>query len=184
MALRTLGTNTTTSLVALSAWASSLLNADIANFANGIMDDLVFGSVLGIGPSGVSAVLATGSTHANATLDTLVAVSGPGLAQIQVTDLVLGIGIVPGTFVAAKPSGTSVTLSQAATGNSAGVRVAFARPSPDALGDISREGRLFVPNRGVLKLLPGDIVALDNIGFPYLIPGNSIGYAGSQWNLV
>lgn len=151
---------------------------------NGLMDDLVFGSVLGQPQSGTKAVLATGSTHASTTLDTLVAVSGPGLAQIQVGDLVLGAGIVPGTFVSAKPSGMSVTLSQAATGNAAGVRVAFARATAANGISISRDGRLFVPNRGVLKILPGDIIALDNLGFPYLVPGTSIGYAGSLWTLV
>jgi hypothetical protein len=185
MALRTLGTNSTTSLVALSAWATSLTNADFANMADAITDDLQFGTVLGQPQAGVKAVLATGSTHASTLLDTLVAVSGPGLAQIQVGDLVLGAGVVPGTFVAAKPTGTSVTLSQAATGNAAGVRVAFARfVAGTGSGDITRDGRLFVPNRGILKVLPGDIIAIDNIGFPYLVPATSIGYAGSLWNLT
>jgi hypothetical protein len=185
MALRSLGTNANNSLVALSAWSSALANADFANIENAIIDDLIFGSVLGQPQSGVKAVLATGSTHANTTLDTLAAVSGPGLAQIQVGDLALGAGIVPGTFVSAKPTGTSVTLSQAATGNAAGVRVAFARVVASiGGGDLSRDGRLFVPNRGILKILPGDIIAVDNIGFPYLVPATSIGYAGSVWTLT
>lgn len=184
MALKTLGTNTTTSLVALPAWAASLAAADLANISNGIVDDLIFGAVLSQAGSGVKAILTTGTTHASTTLDTLVAVSGPPLSQIDVGDLVIGIGIVPGTYVSAIPSGTSVTLSQAATGNSAGVRVAFARAAASIPGDLSIEGRLLVPNRGILKVLPGDIVALDNTGFPHLVSANSIAYAGSQWTLT
>lgn len=184
MALRTIGTKTTTSLVALPAWAASLAAADFANIASGIVDDMVFGAVLGQPQSGVKAVLATGSTHTSTTLDTLAAVSGPPLSQIQVGDLAIGIGIVPGTFIQQLVSGTSVFLSQAATATAAGVRVAFVRATAAIPGDLSIEGRLFVPNRGILKVLAGDIVAVDNTGFPYVISANSVAYAGSQWNLV
>lgn len=183
MALQTIGTKSATSLVALSAWSSALSAADLANIALGITDDLNFGAVLGQPGSGAKVVLATGSTHTNTTLDTLVAISGAPLSQIQVGDLVLGVGVVPGTFVAAIPSASSVTLSQAATA-SASVRIAIVRLGMTFSGDLSRDGRLFVPNRGVLKVLPGDIIALDNIGFPYLIPANAIGYAGSLWTLT
>lgn len=185
MALRTIGTKAATSLVCLTSWATSISYADLASISNAITDDTIFGAVLGQPQSGVKAVLATGSTHANTTLDTLAGVSGPPLSQILVGDLVLGAGIVPGTFVSIPPGGgTSVTLSQAATGNAAGVRVAFARAAATILGDLSRNAQLFFPNRGILKILPGDIIAVDNLGFPYLIPGNTIGYAGSLWTLT
>lgn len=184
MALRTIGTNATTSLVALPAWSAALAATDLANIAAAITDDLNFGAVLGQPGSGVKAVLATGSTHTNTTLDTLAAVSGAPLSQIQVGDLVLGAGIVPGTFVSIVNSATAVTLSQAATATAAAVRIAIVRQAMTVPGALQRDGRLFVPNRGILKVLPGDIVAVDNLGFPYLIPGNAIAYAGSLWTLT
>jgi len=41
-------------------------------------------------------------------------------------------------------------------------------------GAFSRAGLLYVPNRGVLKVLPGDWVAVDPAGWPVLISGASI----------
>jgi hypothetical protein len=56
---------------------------------------------------------------------------------------------------------------------------AFARIVP---GAFNRQGLLFVPNRGVLKVLPGDYVAVDtNSGWPILISGNVIGRGGTPW---
>lgn len=42
-------------------------------------------------------------------------------------------------------------------------------------GSYSRNGLLFVPNRGVLKILPGDWVGVDGAGWPILVSGNIIG---------
>jgi hypothetical protein len=41
-------------------------------------------------------------------------------------------------------------------------------------------GLLYVPNRGVLKVLPGDYVAYDPNGWPILVSANSI--AGTGWD--
>lgn len=41
-------------------------------------------------------------------------------------------------------------------------------------------GKLYVPNRGVLKVLPGDYVFYDPNGWPILVSANSI--AGSGWS--
>ncbi len=43
-------------------------------------------------------------------------------------------------------------------------------PSQPLPGAFSRMGLLYVPNRGVLKLLDGDWAAYSPSGFPYLIP--------------
>ena len=40
-------------------------------------------------------------------------------------------------------------------------------------------GQLFIPNRGVLLVRPGDWVAVDNQGWPILVSANSI--ANSTW---
>lgn len=46
-------------------------------------------------------------------------------------------------------------------------------------GSFSLQGLLYVPNRGVLKVLPGDYVGVDPNGWPILVSKNSI--AGSGW---
>jgi hypothetical protein len=46
--------------------------------------------------------------------------------------------------------------------------------------DAYHSGRLFIPNRGVLKVLPGDYVFYDPNGWPILVSANSI--AGSGWS--
>jgi len=40
-------------------------------------------------------------------------------------------------------------------------------------------GLLYVPNRGVLKVLPGDFVGVDGNGWPILVSANSAG--GASW---
>lgn len=187
MALHTLGTTGSTVLNAVTfnppqavgqGAASSILSpADLAAIAAGIMGDGRFAA------SKPTAVLATGSTHSNTALDTLVAVAGPGLAAIAVGFFVLGVGIVPGTIVIAKPTPTSVTLSQAATATANNVRVGFAPPSAQG-GRFSFNGQVEIPGRGILMVKPGDVVAIDNTGWPILVSAAAIAYPGSLWSFV
>lgn len=185
MALHTLGTNATTSLNCLPAWAATLAAADVAAIAQSIVNDFELAAVLGQS-AGQTCITATGTTHSTTTLDTLVARAGsPPLTQINVGDLVLGVGITPGTYVAAKPSGTSVTLSQAATASASGVAILFSRLSgPPPMGVELGSQQLVVPNRGILKILPGDYVAIDNTGWPILVSGNAVGTTGSLWTFT
>ena len=46
-------------------------------------------------------------------------------------------------------------------------------------GAFAQNGLLYVPNRGVLKVLPGDYVGVDNEGWPILVSANSI--ANGHW---
>lgn len=46
-------------------------------------------------------------------------------------------------------------------------------------GSFLIDGQLFVPNRGILKVLPGDFVGVDSQGFPILVSANSI--ANGPW---
>lgn len=46
-------------------------------------------------------------------------------------------------------------------------------------GAISVKGLLYVPNRGVLQVLPGDYVAFDSTGWPILVSKNAI--ANGPW---
>ncbi len=41
-------------------------------------------------------------------------------------------------------------------------------------GALARDGHLYIPNRGVLRLLPGDYVAVDANGWPILLSANTI----------
>jgi hypothetical protein len=48
-----------------------------------------------------------------------------------------------------------------------------------SVGSFHVNGLLVVPNRGVLQMIPGDWVAVDSLGWPVLISGNSAGTGGS-----
>ncbi len=54
------------------------------------------------------------------------------------------------------------------------------------LGGFVRQGLLFLPNnRGVVKILPGDVIAVDttsNVGWPILVSANAI--ANGAWTYV
>lgn len=173
MALHTLGLADVTLPAIAFASADALAPADLASISQGIVGDKNFGT----NPTGI---LATGSTHTNTVLDSLVFVAGGPLAAIRVGMLVSGRGIVPGTFVVAKPTATSVTLSVASTATASGVKIGFAAPVPG--NRLSFEGLLELPGgRGTVKVFPGDVVAIDNTGWPILVSAASIAYTGSDW---
>ena len=44
---------------------------------------------------------------------------------------------------------------------------------------IQGQGQLFIPNRGVLKILPGDFVAVDGSGWPILLSARAA--ADDDW---
>jgi hypothetical protein len=196
MALHTLGTINTTTLQCSSAWLAApppggaFTAADLAAIDQSIVDDGDFGSVLQGQSFGVTAVLTTGTTHGTTSLTAVTAASGPPVSQIQVGDLVLGIGVALGTFVTVvAAAGATLTLSQAIASNTTGVRLAFVRLSGGVVdiassGGLTAQGQLFIPNRGILKVLPGDVVAVDNSGWPILVSGQTIAYAGSQWTFT
>jgi hypothetical protein len=184
MALRTIGTKAATTLACLSGWSQVLAAADLAAIGSAISDDRGFAALLSGYSAGTSYVLTTATTAGSVTLTVVTAAVGsPPVTQIRVGDLVLGhaADIVPGTYVAAF-SGTTATLSQAAASTGASKTIAFLRA--DGMPGIGREGLLAIPNRGIIKVLPGDVVAVDATGFPYLISANAIAYAGSDWTLT
>lgn len=54
-------------------------------------------------------------------------------------------------------------------------------------GEFGFNGLLFIPNRGVLQVLPGDVVAVDNnsptnVGWPILVSADAI--LNGSWTLV
>jgi hypothetical protein len=183
MAIRTLGTTSTTVLRCSTNWSAVIPVADIAAIGDSITDDRQISALSG--GAGPTAVIGTASTHSNNTLDTIVRVSGAAIGQIMVGDLVLGPGIPLGTFVTAKASQVSISLSSSATTAAGGVNVIFVRggPGTDTYLDAGSQ-ILFVPGRGTLKVLPGDIVAVDSSGWPILVSGAAVAAAGSNWTLT
>lgn len=50
---------------------------------------------------------------------------------------------------------------------------------PRIAASFSSDGLLFVPNRGVLRILPGDYVGVDSRGWPILLSADTI--ASGPW---
>lgn len=93
--------------------------------------------------------------------------------------------------MATKTLGTNATTSLTAlvegSGNSAAdvASIALAikddriNGNPIWPGAYSLNGRLYIPNRGSILILPGDYVGVDNVGWPILVSANSI--ANGAW---
>lgn len=90
----------------------------------------------------------------------------------------------PGSFIT--PSGVVTSFVQS-DADVASINQAilddqnFNQPAPggNSMWGYSRNGVLYVPNRGLLRVLPGDVVAVDTFGWPILISARSI--ANSLW---
>jgi hypothetical protein len=195
MALHTLGTAATTSLQC-TQWFPAIVTtagsgnveayADLAAIGQSISPPGMIGAVAWEQIPAAAGILFTASTHATTTLDTFATNTGGPLASIQVGAPVLGIGIVPGTFVAARTpttgTPTSITLSQAATTNTTLVRIIVLPPMSRGMYIDAAAGRVILPQgRGAVKLFPGDYIAISNTGWPIVVSQNDISYAGSQW---
>lgn len=42
-------------------------------------------------------------------------------------------------------------------------------------------GQLFIPNRGILQVLPGDWIGVDATGWPILVSANAIASGSTSW---
>lgn len=49
-------------------------------------------------------------------------------------------------------------------------------------GAYAQNSLLYVPNRGVLKVLPGDYVGVDASGWPILVSAHAIALGGTSWH--
>lgn len=60
---------------------------------------------------------------------------------------------------------------------------AIITPTTIRPGSFARTGLLYIPNRGVLKVFPGDRVMVDTVsGWPILVSRTAIGIAGTVWS--
>ncbi len=51
-------------------------------------------------------------------------------------------------------------------------------------GAFAQSGVLFVPNRGILQVLPGDVIGVDASGWPILVSAHAIAYGSTSWTLA
>lgn len=177
MALRLLGTKGATQLACLNPWTNILLWPDLGAIGAAISSDKNFATY----------VQATATTAGSTSLTAVAARAGsPPISQIQVGDQVVGSAadIVPGTCVTAvSGGGATVTLSQNAASSGTGKGVLFLRQTGST--ELTTFGdTVTIPGRGTLKIMPGDIVAVDSSGWPILISAASIAYPGSDWTLT
>lgn len=64
-------------------------------------------------------------------------------------------------------------------------KIKVAGQHPILAGDsYSLSGQLYIPNRGILNMLPGDVVAVDNNGWPILVSADSIAFGSTRWVLT
>lgn len=188
MAIRTVGTKGAAQLACLTNWTAIVPLTDIQAISAAINDDGGFGIPI-MGTNSPYYVLATATTATSTALTVVTARAGsPAIGTIRVGDVVLGsyADIAPGTCVTAVTGGgATITLSQAARSTGTLKAVAFVRMTfvmqQSGIGD---EGLLYVPDRGVLKVMNGDVVAVDATGWPILVSGNAISYPGSDWTLT
>ncbi len=52
-------------------------------------------------------------------------------------------------------------------------------------GAFVKQGNLFIPNRGFLKMMPGDVIAVDpTTGWPILVAKNAVSAGGSVFTFT
>lgn len=176
----------TTQIAGLTAVqvSSATTIADFATLANAIVDDHQIVSLSkGAGSATIQAgIIFTGSIAASgaASITSFVLVSPTtgGITAIRPGMIIAGPGVAPGSRVLTAAS-TTITLDRASY--SAATTQKFVAVATKLSGGLN-QFVLSIPNRGVLQVLPGDVVALDNLGFPYLIPANSVNFNGGGVN--
>ena len=172
-------------------WGEAALDADFGAMDQQINVDLFAkqnqaGGDYSPGPAG--AVITGTLTSGQPTVTNLTPVAGPGIAAINAAAAVgvplqvIGQG-VPAPTYALGVSGGVMTMTNSATANGTAYLLLIAgQQQPN--GNISRNGQLIVPGRGVLSLQRGDVVGVDNTGWPILLSGAAVDYQGSIWTLA
>lgn len=111
-------------------------------------------------------------TNAN---NTLVAIVYPYLTSAVVAN---DFGAINALITDDRPDLFTVGNIGTAAGSNATQVAAFHRHLWTCLG---RDGMLTIPNRGTLKVFPGDWIAVDQNGWPILVSGLSAGSNVTDW---
>lgn len=188
MATQTLRLSTTQlgTLTAVTV-SPSLAIADVAAINAGISDDqAILSTSLGPAASAIQGgIVFTGVTTTTLSSITSVAIaspSGSNVTGITAGQYLFGFGLAPGTRVLTTPAAgaTTIEIDQAPlTGQSSGSFIAVGDRT-NAAGAFAN-GFVNIPNRGVLKVLPGDVVATGPSGEVFVLPALAVNWAGSPW---
>lgn len=109
--------------------------------------------------------------------------AGATIASIQPGQFLYGPNIPVGATVLSV-SGSTIHFSGTDTPLATQSQATFFVLGQKMEGSFNRQGQLVVPNRGVLKMLPGDVVAVDPSGWPILLSAQALAYAGTCWRLT
>ncbi len=178
MATQTLVTGSGLTLTALAFGGGNPLTssdsgyseADIATIAQLILGD--GNAAVGVVPTGTTVT-------ASAAIGTISSMTG-----VRAGMWIFGAGIPAGTTIASvNVGGSSLVMSKAITGSGAGGTKLLIVPRQPTNG-FSKLGSLYVPGRGILKVNPGDVVAVDASGWPILVSAEAIAFANSSWTLT
>lgn len=180
-------TLTTTQIGTLTAvqFSAGLPIADLAAVEQSIADDqAIRSSSLGPAASSLQGGIIFGGVTTT-TLSSIVSISlaSPATATIEAVtagQYVYGFGIAPGTRVLETPAAGTTTI-QLSTAPLAGIDGHFIAVGNRLAGCFQTNGFLNIPNRGVVKVLPGDIVAVGPSGEVFLLPQLAIDFPGSPW---
>lgn len=178
---------TTTQVAGMTAAQMSNMNltqADLATIDSGIVDDDKILSQAK-GPSaaalrpGITVTATTTKLSATMSSVTILTPSTAPIGAIQPGMFVSGVGLSPGTRVKSI-SGTTITLDRNAVATpSAAQGNTFVISQGPMFGQLSNGWLTYPGGRGALRVFPTDVIALDIMGFCYLIPATSIGSSGS-----
>lgn len=179
--------NLTTQLAGLTCLQidPSTAIADIATVNQALIDDQQIVSRDLAVPSATtvqSGVIFTASCTKGATTLTsfvLVSPSTASISAITANMYIAGPGVAPGSRVLSA-SGTTITLDRA-TWSATTTQYFVATPNNTSGMGCINGGFLYTP-RGRLQIFPKDVVAFDNLGYPYLIPANSVNFNGGGLN--
>ena len=184
----TLRTPTIGTLTAVQI-TSSLSAADVASINQGISDDqAIVSTSKGASAATIqSAVIFSGlTTTALASISVITNLTPSGVSvanSVRPGHFVYGVGIAPGTTVLSVSASGTVNLSSVPLAGGSSYFIVCGNRIP---GCFSLQGYLNVPNRGVLKLLQGDVVATGPAGEVIVIPATALPavYPGSLWVLT
>lgn len=180
-----LSTTSLGTLVGVTA-SAGLAIADVAAISALIADDQKIVSSTALGASGTSlfgGVVLNGITTTTLSTITNVSIAQPSTATIAALTAgtpIFGFGIAPNTFVLSA-TGTTITMNQAPT---SGQNTGYFTAVRNFMGTPFDGRFLVIPNRGVLKVLPGDVAAVDQSGWPILLSKNAINFLGTPWSVT
>lgn len=168
-------------------FSASLSAADIGTMEQLVVDDLaVRQQAQSASPIQAGIVFTANVTTTALSGLTSVSVASPSgatIANIQPGQWLYGPGVPAGAQVISASS-TTIHFSGTDTPTTVQTGGYYFTIGKKMAGCINTQGQLVVPNRGVLKVLPGDVIAVDPSGWPILLSQQAIDYAGTAWVLT